>query len=96
MSYKVVVPKPISQKIGDFQLSRELTNRLLAAIHEDVPHDYEQSRRQRIPDFEWTYKYRIVLTDEGLTHVFRFAVDDSTAQGHLILVSIHHETRGKS
>ncbi len=93
MNYKAIVPAPISEAIGRFGLNRDLLVRLVTAIHADVPRDYDGSRRFRIRDFDRAYRYRIVLFDEHLRHVFRLAVDDTTAEGQLIVLGIRHETR---
>jgi hypothetical protein len=67
--------------------------RILAAIHEKVPRDYPQCRQFRIGKDERCYRYRIVLKDDQVSHLFRMAVDDTTAEGHLIVVDIRHKTR---
>lgn len=93
MDYKVKVPKPISEKIGSFGLHRNLMVRLVTAIHTDIPRDYEHSRQFRVQGKEDLYRYRKLLVDEKLKHLFRFVVDDTTAQGFLIIRSIRHDTR---
>jgi hypothetical protein len=63
MNFKVVAPPPISRAIGGFQLERNVMVRLLAAIHSDIPAEYEQSHLSRTPGHEETYDYRVVLRD---------------------------------
>jgi hypothetical protein len=93
MNYKAMVPAPISRAIHDFGIGRELLVRLLTAIHVDVPGEYLLCRRFRMEKDDRFYRYRIILDDERLRHAFRMAVDDTTAPGFLIVVSIRHETR---
>jgi hypothetical protein len=93
VNYKAMVPKPISQEIGRFGLERDLLVRLVAAIHADIPRDYERSRRFRTGDSDRAYRYRIALHDEQWRHVFRLAVDDTTGQGFLIVIGIRHDKR---
>jgi hypothetical protein len=93
VNYKAAVPAAISRAIQAFGIGREMVVRILAAIHEKVPRDYPQCRQFRIGKDERYYRYRIVLKDDQVSHLFRMAVDDTTAEGHLIVVDIRHKTR---
>ena len=93
MNYKAAVPAAISRAIQAFGIGREMVVRILAAIHENVPRDYPQCRQFRIGKDEIYYRCRIVLKDDHLRHLFRMGVDDTTAEGHLIVVAIRHKTR---
>ena len=93
MNHKVMVPTLISQAIGAFEISREMRNRLLTAIHADVPRNYEQCRLSRSVKDNRYYRDRVILDNARLRHLFILTVDDSTAQGVLIIVDVFHTTR---
>lgn len=93
MLRKVMVPKPISAKIGGFGLSRPLSVRLLTRIHEDIANDYEKRKGMRSAHDDRLYMQTMVLSDSSERHLFRFAIDDTTAPDHLIIADIAHTLR---
>ncbi|HYV38141.1 MAG TPA: hypothetical protein VE988_20820, partial [Gemmataceae bacterium] len=69
MNFKVVVPKPISERIGGFGLSRGLTVRVLTAIHTLTIARYPQFRDARVVGQERYCWFRMVLAEGGATHI---------------------------
>lgn len=90
MNRTTVVPKPISETIRQFVLSREMVIRLLTRMHSDVPNDYLRFRHFRVK--ERYYRYRMVIGEaNGLKrHLFTFVIDDTSSPDHLIVSEIGH------
>jgi hypothetical protein len=89
---KIVVPQPISEAIGTFELPRPILVRLLARMHHDIWRDYERFKRFRLQG-DRLYRYRFVIEDEHAKHLFTFVIDDTTAQEHLIVADIRHDVK---
>ena len=90
MNRKIVVPKPVSTAIGSFGLPRELVNRLLSQLHNEVQRDYERFRHFRLID-ERMYRHRLLIRTDGGKHLFTFAIDDTTSPELLVIVGVVYD-----
>jgi hypothetical protein len=91
---KAIIPKPISESVGGFGLSRPVLVALLSHLHAKLPGDYPRFRHYRVRQHEDSqYRYRVVVKDEALRHLFLLAVDDATSPEHLIVTDIVHSAR---
>ncbi len=90
MQWKVIVPKLISRAVGELGISRWLTVRLLTSIHQDLPLDAPRFRHFRVPKDQRLFNYRVILPDGEIRHLFAMAVDDTTADGYLMIVDLRH------
>ena len=59
-------------------------------MHSDIPRDYPRFRNFRVNGAEDKYRYPMQIVENENKHLFVFAIDDSTAQGHLIIADIWH------
>jgi hypothetical protein len=91
---KVVVPTPISKRIGEFGLSRRMFVRLLTRIHSDIPRDYGRFKNLRAQD-DRCYKYRMAMAEVDDKHLFLFKIDDTTSPDDLIIIYIGHRTKAE-
>lgn len=87
---KVVVPAFIVRAIGAMRLSRELTVRINATLHDQIGGISADSPKLRIVDDDRHFLARIVLNEGNIAHTFPLVVDDATANGHWIVVAIRH------
>ena len=90
MTWKVIVPRPISALIGSFNISREMRNRFLAALHHELPEKANKFRRFRGEDADRHFIFAVNLTEHGKKHLFVAYVDDVTAPERLIIEDIRH------
>jgi hypothetical protein len=66
---------------------------LVSRMHHDIPRDYPRFRNFRLENTEDKYRYRMRIVDGLIRHLFTFAIDDTTAQGFLIVADISHDVR---
>ena len=90
MPRQVAIPKPISVKIGRFNLSRAVLVRLLTRIRSEIAEKYEQRKSIRSAHDERLYMHAMVVENVLERHLLRFAIDDSTSPEHLIIADIGH------
>lgn len=76
----VVVPGPISKKIGSFGLQRETSVRLFTRIHGDIPGYYDRRKMMRSSHDDRLYFQPMILPSDSEKHLFRFAIDDTTSR----------------
>ena len=97
MTRKVTVPKPVSEYIGTRALTRALIIKLLTRIHVDIASEYDRYRHLRVRGYEDSlYRYRFVIEENGIRHLFTFTIDDATSPDHLIVASIRHDVMGNT
>jgi len=89
----VKVPQPVSRAIGTFQLTRALTVRVLAAIHQELPQATPQHRSARIPGDDRCFAFRILLPEGDVQHLFVLKVDDATSSDQFIVEDVRHFIR---
>jgi hypothetical protein len=91
MFWKVDVPSKISEVIRSFRLTRHIMVELCHRIHNELPLAYPAFRTKcRAKHDERQCVWRIIIPDGEAIHFSPVAMDDSTAQGHLILTFIGH------
>jgi hypothetical protein len=93
VNWKSIIPDPISREIGSFQLPRQTVVQLLAAIHEAIPREYERFRKYRVENNDRLYRFKLLIPAGETIHLFMFSIDDTTANGHLILADITHRSK---
>lgn len=89
MTFKAIVPQPISKAIGAFRIDREIKIRLLAAIHDDLPRHADEFRLFRSRADDRFFHYKAAIEEAGIEHTFFLEIDDS-ASGYLIVASIRY------
>jgi len=91
MAYKVVVPKPISEAVRKFHLSRPVVVQLFTALHSELPLEAGKFRKLRVENDEGCFQYRKVIVENDRRHLFFLAVDETTAPDHLIIRDVQHQ-----
>jgi hypothetical protein len=89
VSLTVKVYPEISRRIRSFGLRREVLIQLITSIHEDIPREYPKFQPFRTGA---DGRYRKLIEDGEILHLFKFWIDDSTAQGFLIVADVWHST----
>ncbi len=92
MKRKVVISPPISRRIRDFGLSRDVLLRLLTELHQILPGQYSLSKYPRLKDGR-EFFCRIVIAGAENEHLFVAVVDDTTFPDHLVVSDIEHAIR---
>src|SRR5438552_4100048 len=87
---KVIFPGRISLAIGAMGLSRELTNRTVAAVHHSLEILPVESTKNRSAADERCFVCRFSLSVGSVVHSFSLTIDDTTAPSHWIIVEIRH------
>lgn len=90
---RTIVPPEITQMIGECGLTRHGTVRVFAALHSELPQQYERLRRLRHPEDDRLFFFFAAVADEGRMHTFTFHIDDTTSAEYLILTDLEHESR---
>ena len=90
MPRKLVMPQPLSRKIGQLGLSRSLMIALLSRIHSEIVSHGNEFQPDRISGNERCFGFRMRLIEGKALHVFLLEIDDTTSPDHFIAVDIHH------
>ena len=88
MLWKTVVSKEISEGIRQFGLPRNVMVDFCNKIHHDIPELYSRLRGHRVSGDERFYWHNIKVPDGADLHLFAVNIDDTTANGMLILNKI--------
>ena len=72
MPRQVVISKEVSSDIGKLQLGRDLMNRLLLKLHDELP---ETDRSRRVPNDDRSFVAQIMMEDAGRPHFFLIVAD---------------------
>jgi hypothetical protein len=89
MQRRLVIPKPISETIRSFGLSRNAVVSLFTRIHSDIVQKYEIRRHARTADPS-LYRHILLVHCDGTDHLFTLAIDDTTSNEHLIISDLRH------
>lgn len=89
MPRQVVISKEVSSDIGKLQLGRDLMNRLLLKLHDELP---EADRGRRVPNDNRSFVSQILLEHADRRHFFLVVADDTTAPDRLIVETVLHVT----
>lgn len=91
MPRRMVVSPPVSRKIGQFHLPRELLIKLLIRIHGDLADEMEPFRTERVSSDSRLFWFHLLLEHQTTLHAFSLAIDDATSPDHFF--SDEHPSR---
>jgi hypothetical protein len=91
MGWQVRVPRNVSAGLGGCGLSRANILRVLSVIHHDLPREADFYRTARLQEDDRLFGYPIQIFDGGRWHRLDLSVDDTTAQGFLLIAALTHE-----
>ena len=92
MKRRLVISPPISRRIRDFSLPREVLLHLLTDLHQVLPVQYGSSKYPRLNDGR-EFFYRMIISGADKEHLFVAIVDDTTFPDHLVISDIAHAIR---
>ncbi len=93
MQYRVRITPQTSIDLGAIGLSRRGIVRVLACLHGELPVRADEFRGDRCVDDQDNFYYRVALIDSGRSFTLAFAVNDTIAQGNLLVLGVEHESR---
>jgi hypothetical protein len=93
--YRVSLRPEVSVLLGQAGLSRGGLVRVLTALHRELAARADEFRGDRHPEDETLFRYPVLVVDHergGRWHHFDLIVDDTTAQGILLVVGLVHHS----